>query len=158
MPAAVVRAWEGGCGSGAGRQQELGGAGGGAGGDIGRPVIERQGNVAGARAVVVGGDVDFPGGGVGGGAAHADLAQAAVFNGVGDQKQAEVARRRGGGGIVLRSAAGADVGDFAGAASGLGLDMAREGQGLIEIQGGRAGLRRENRDRKSTRLNSSHLV
>src|ERR1019366_4345890 len=111
---------EGGFGIGAGGQQKLGGAGGGAGRGIGRPVIERQGDVAGARSVVVGGDVDFPGVGVGGGAAHADFAQAAVFDGVGDQQQAQVARRRGGGGVVLRRAPGADIGNLAGAASGLG--------------------------------------
>ena len=109
---------------------------------VGRTVIEQQGDGAGAVAVIVRRDVDLPQVRFGSGAAHADFAQSAILDGVGHQQHAQIARRRGCGRVALRRAAGADEDDFPGPAAFLLLRMARERQRLVEIQRGRARLRR----------------
>jgi hypothetical protein len=92
------------------------------------------------RAVVAHGNVDLPDVGIGGRTAHADAPQPAVFDRIGHAQEAQIAQPQ-----LARFAfgqlAGADEDHLAGAASALRLNLAREGQRLVQVQGGGAGVR-----------------
>ena len=79
----------------------------------------RQRHVARLRSVIARGDVDLPEVGIGRGSAHADLAEAGVFRGIGQQQHAQILGRRGRAGSRSAVRPGSDENDLAGAAAGL---------------------------------------
>ena len=92
------------------------------------------------RAVVAHRNVDLPNVGIGGRAAHADAAQPAVFDGIRHAQEAQIAQAQFAR-LRFGELAGADEDHFAGAASALLLNLAREGQRLVQVQRRGAGLR-----------------
>src|SRR5262249_48502310 len=113
--------------------------------DRGAAKLQRQVYGAWLYSVIPNGNKDLPHRRVSGGAAQTDFSQATVFRCIAYWQNAQIGDRECRQAAGFRYAPGAREYDLAGTARTQRLNLARELESLLQVQGGGAGFRRQDR-------------